>query len=432
MLADRSQRLSLLSHFLSSFLWRFPDISSCALCSAFEVTLLPACSPSHSLSLKSCCCHHTPIRLLLSTVRFHAVSPNCHIRFWFKHLFLPLPGKLLQNKLLSVWMAGRIDLVVHVALHDHHAAKWKAPLVWFGDTNSQGYRLRTSLFCQEEWEACFLHLTAWLLRAKPLLCRKAKEGNTLLPCTEGRSPWPFSVTGKGMPTRECISPAEYQEASKDLTNYRSIGATQSPIVGGGAWWSQRSSVIADESQASSKLKVGLTQAAWPAEATVAPLPACPALLSALDRPASLTPSGRRTSGLWPATCSVPMCWLEARPQNRCQNLEKKVQRGFISIAKFCPLWRNRNVVSILFPFQLLTSFSNRFLFRVKCSVLGLSSEMISFIFPYRNSEQNTKRSRFGVWGAWAIRYIPLVPSDTICSSWKFYTCRLVTHKWWRW
>uniref|UniRef100_A0A672UF00 Uncharacterized protein n=1 Tax=Strigops habroptila TaxID=2489341 RepID=A0A672UF00_STRHB len=45
----------------------------------FEVTLLPACSPSHSLSLQSCCCHHAPIRLLLSTVHFHAVFPNCHI-----------------------------------------------------------------------------------------------------------------------------------------------------------------------------------------------------------------------------------------------------------------------------------------------------------------------------------------------------------------
>lgn len=74
-----------------------------------------------------------------------------------------------------------------------------------------------------------------------------------------------------------------------------------------------------------------------AEATAAPLPACPALLAALDCPASLIPSGKKASGLWPATCSVPMCWLEARPQNRCQNLEKKVQRGFISIAKFCPL-----------------------------------------------------------------------------------------------
>lgn len=84
-----------------------PDTSSCALCSAFEVTLLFACSPSHSLSLESCCCHHTPIRLLLSTVRFHAVSPNCHTRFWFKHLFLPLPGKSLQACcFLSEWQEG--------------------------------------------------------------------------------------------------------------------------------------------------------------------------------------------------------------------------------------------------------------------------------------------------------------------------------------
>lgn len=164
--------------------------------------------------------------------------------------------------------------------------------------------------------------------------------------------------------------------------------------------------------------MGLSQAAWAARCPAQPpvglrgQSTSPALCRGHSSPTACTPSSacspglpsltdtiRKENKLFLACCLLcPMCWLEARPPNRCQNLEKKVQRGFISLAKFCPLWRNRNVVSILFPFQPLVSFSNS-LFRVKCSVLGLRSEMISFIFPYRNCEKNTKWSGFGVWGA---------------------------------
>lgn len=42
------------------------------------------------------------------------------------------------------------------------------------------------------------------------------------------------ITGKGMPTQEWLSPVENQEASKELTNFRSFVAAQCPVAGA-AW-----------------------------------------------------------------------------------------------------------------------------------------------------------------------------------------------------
>lgn len=147
----------------------------------------------------------------------------------------------------------------------------------------------------------------------------------------------------------------------------------------------------------------------------------PGLCRGHSSPTACTPSSAGSLGLPSFTdtirkennWSLACCLLCPRvlAGGKAPKQVSELRKGFISIAKFCPLWRNRNVVSILFPFQLLISFSNRFLFRVKCSVLGLSSEMISFIFPCRNCKQNTKWSRFGVWGAWAIKIFPP------CSLW---------------
>lgn len=40
-----------------------------------------------------------------------------------------------------------------------------------------------------------------------------------------------SLTAKGMPMQEWLRPGEYQEASKELTSYRSIVAAQCPLAG---------------------------------------------------------------------------------------------------------------------------------------------------------------------------------------------------------
>lgn len=111
--------------------------------------------------------------------------------------------------------------------------------------------------------------------------------------------------------------------------------------------------VSGQLQAPSGVKPGstATKVSWPASPGAQRQSTSPALCRGHSSPTASTPSYACSLGLPSLTdtiskdnksslaspCSVSMCWLEARPQNRCQDLEKKVKRGFISTAKFCPL-----------------------------------------------------------------------------------------------